>query len=176
MNFDEPILIDKFCEKYEDERGYFYNTFEKEYFEHITFLCESQSVSKKNVIRGLHYQIKNPQAKLIKVTKGLIQDIIVDMRINSNNFGKVYYYELSEYNRFQLWVPTGFAHGFCCLAEENHVLYKFTQKYDKDSQSGIYAFDKKLNINWVVNEQDSILSNKDKNLSSLKEYINNPVF
>ena len=176
MNLIEPLLINKFCQKYEDERGYFVNTFDKEYFEDITFVSEAQSVSKKNVIRGLHYQIKNPQAKLIRVAKGTIQDILVDMRINSTNFGKVYYYELSEYNQFQLWIPAGFAHGFCCLAEENHVLYKFTQKYDNNSQSGVYAFDEQLNINWLVNKQHAILSNKDLNLYSLEEYINNPIF
>jgi len=176
IDYNEPMLIDFFCNKYEDERGVFYNTFDREYFRDINFIIESQSISKKNVIRGLHYQFNKPQAKLIKVTKGHIQDVIVDLRFNSKTYGKVYYYDLSEFNRLQLWVPEGFAHGFCCLSEENHVEYKFTDKYYKDFQFGINAFDDELKIDWKVNRNNAIISQKDLLLQTFNKYKNNPIF
>lgn len=173
----EPQLI-KNIKKYEDSRGCFYQSYDCDMFfeKNTSFIVDNHSISKKNVIRGLHYQWDKPLGKLVRVSKGKIQDVLVDIRKSSPNFGNVLYYELSDENLFQLWVPPGFAHGFCVLSEEAHVQYKFTEKYNPHGESGIDAFDKKLNINWKVNKEEAIISDKDLQLQSFFEYSKNYKF
>jgi len=127
------------------------------------------SKSKKNVLRGLHTQIKNQQGKLISVIKGKILDIAVDCRINSKTFGKHFKKELSEKNSTSAYIPPGFIHGFLGLDDENIVIYNCTNYRDKNNEKGIRWDDKDLNIKWPIKKP--ILSKKDKNNFSFKEYL-----
>jgi len=175
----EPILIK--TKKFFDNRGIFYESYKKshlkdEYGLEVDFLQDNYSISHKNVIRGLHYQWDKPMSKLIKVSYGKILDVIVDIRKKSNNFGKVYYYELDEENNDQLFVPEGFAHGFICLSEIAHVQYKCSSEYNKNGESGINPFDKNLNIDWKIDTIKAIISDKDKNSKSLEQYLLDPKF
>jgi dTDP-4-dehydrorhamnose 3,5-epimerase len=173
----EPILIK--IKRFEDNRGIFYESYkdeilEKEYGITKKFVQDNHSISKINVIRGLHYQWNNQMDKVVRVSKGLIIDKIVDIRKDSPNYGKVYSYELSEYNSFQLWIPAGFAHGFISLEQDSHVQYKCTEHYNKDGESGINPLDISLNIDWGA--KTPILSEKDLNSKSFIEYNNDPKF
>lgn len=169
----EPILIK--INKYSDERGYFFESYKDEFLKREygidkLFVQDNHSVSKKNVIRGMHYQWDKPMDKLIRVSKGRIIDKIIDIRKNSENYGKVYSFELSEENNLQLWVPAGFAHGFLSLEDNTHVQYKCTERYNKDGESGLFPFDKDLNIKWEIDFRDAIISEKDLKSKSFLEY------
>jgi dTDP-4-dehydrorhamnose 3,5-epimerase len=175
----EPILIN--IKKYSDSRGFFYESYKKSYLQEkikldINFVQDNHSVSYKNVIRGLHYQWDEPMIKLVRVSYGSILDVLVDIRKNSNSFGKIHYYELNSENNDQLFVPAGFAHGFVCLSEYAHVQYKCSVEYNKNGESGINPFDKDLNIDWKINLADAIVSDKDINSKSFKEYCLEPKF
>jgi len=174
IDYNEPYLIQN-INKFEDERGIFYQSYNKNIF-NKNFIVDNHSISKKNVVKGLHYQWDKPLDKLIRISRGSILDIIVDIRPNSAHFTKVYYYTLSEYNLNQLWIPKGFAHGFCVLSEEVHIQYKFTEEYNKDGENGINIFDEILDIKLPIAKKDVIMSNKDINLMSLLEYKNKPKF
>lgn len=174
-----PFII--YSKKVEDDRGSFYESYRQDHFEHqtglkINFLQDNHSISKKNVIRGLHYQWDKPMHKLVRVSVGRIVDVIVDIRKESNNYGKAFYYELNEENNNQLFVPAGFAHGFICLSEYTHVQYKCSEFYNKNGESGINPFDKDLNIDWDLDYNDAIVSLKDKQARSFKEYDLNAKF
>jgi dTDP-4-dehydrorhamnose 3,5-epimerase len=175
----EPIILE--TKKFFDERGYFSESYRKDtYLEkynlNIEFVQDNFSVSKKNVIRGLHYQWDKPMHKLVRVTHGEILDVIVDIRIKSSNFGNIYSYSLSEQNGLQLLVPAGFAHGFVVKSEAAHVQYKCSEFYNGIGESGINPLDESLKVDWTIPVQQMIISAKDKLSKSFKEYSLQPKF
>ena len=152
---------------YRDKRGYFKELLkEKKLKKRFPFLV--MSFSKKNVIRGLHLQKKNSQGKFISVIKGKIFDVVVDLRKNSKTYGKYLSTILSEKNSKSIFIPPGFAHGFCTLSRENYVVYSCTKYRDEKSEIGIKFNDKDLKIKWPIKKP--IISAKDKNTLSLKEF------
>lgn len=173
----EPVIIDVDC--YEDDRGKFYESYRKTKYSSIldvNFVQDSQSISKKNVIRGLHYQYNPSIVKLVRVSQGSILDVVVDLNVNSKFYKKIYYFELNDRNLKQLLVPYGFAHGFLSLEDNTHVHYKFDNYYNKDGEGGIYPFDTDLYIEWGISKEQAIVSEKDKSLQSFKKYLSNPKF
>ena len=155
-------------ENYIDSRGYFREILvEKKIKKRFPF--NVVSVSKKNVIRGLHYQKKNSQGKFVSVIKGKILDVVVDLRKKSKTFGKHYKIILSEKNCISVYVPKGFAHGFAGLDKTNIVLYSCTQYRNKNSEHGILWNDKFLKIKWNIKKP--ILSEKDKKNPEFKDRI-----
>ncbi len=160
-------LIFKFNKSYKDSRGYFKELLkEKELKKKFPFVV--MSFSKKNVIRGLHLQTKNSQGKFVSVIKGKIFDVVVDLRKNSKTYGKYLSTTISEKNSKSIYIPPGFAHGFCALSKENYVVYSCTNYRDKKTEIGIKFNDKKLKIKWPITKP--IISQKDKNNLSLKEF------
>ena len=152
---------------FKDKRGYFKELLkEKKLKKRFPFLV--MSFSKKNVIRGLHLQKKNSQGKFISVIKGKIFDVVVDLRKNSKTYGKHLSTILSEKNSKSIFVPPGFAHGFCALSKENYIVYSCTKYRDEKSEIGIKFNDKDLKIKWPIKKP--IISAKDKNNLSLKEF------
>ncbi len=150
---------------FEDLRGYFFESYNSEKFAsyglNLNFVQDNQSLSQKNVLRGLHFQ--NPpfeQGKLVRVIKGKVLDVAVDIRKNSKSYGKYFSIELSEKNRTMVWIPPGFAHGFLTLADETIFFYKCTNFYDKRSEQTIQWDDPELNIPW--NAKNPVVSEKDK--------------
>lgn len=165
--FDNLILLKK--HKFRDSRGYFQELLiEKNIKKKFPF--HVMSFSKKNIIRGLHIQSKNPQGKFITVIKGKIFDVAVDLRKKSKTYGKYYSRILSEKNSLSIYIPPGFAHGFCSLDKENFVVYNCTQYRNAKSEIGIQYNDQDLNIKWPIKKP--ILSAKDKKNYSLKEFYN----
>ena len=165
-NFKDLIIIKH--KSYKDKRGYFKELLiEKEIRKKFPFLV--MSYSKKNVIRGLHLQQRKSQGKFVTVIKGKIYDVVIDLRKKSKTFGKKYSIILSENNCNSIYVPEGFAHGFCALDKDNYVVYSCTNYRDKQSEIGIKFDDKKLNINWPT--KSPILSKKDKENPSLIEFL-----
>ena len=161
---------------FEDERGIFYENFNQKIFnnligQEITFVQDNHSISKNGVLRGLHFQ-KPPsaQGKLIRVTKGKIFDVVVDIRKPSPSFGSWVGVLLSSKNKKMLWIPKGFAHGFVSLSEEAEVNYKTTDYYNPTSEVAIRWDDPYLKIKWPINETP-ILSSKDQNAPSLMDLI-----
>ena len=145
---------------FKDKRGYFKELLkEKEVKKKFPFLV--MSFSKKNVIRGLHIQTKKKQGKYISVIKGRIYDVVVDLRKNSKTFGKYYTCVLSENNSKSIYIPPGFAHGFCTLDKQNYIVYSCTQYRDAVSEKAIKYNDTKLNIKWPIKKP--IISKKDQN-------------
>lgn len=149
---------------HKDVRGSFCETYNKNVFTDITqrdinFVQDNVSVSVKNTIRGLHYQCPNEQGKLIRVTRGTIYDVIVDIRTTSPTFGQWQGIELSN-DGTQLWIPIGFAHGFLALTDEVEFMYKVTDYYTKNSEQAIRWNDPTLNIQWPITETP-LLSDKD---------------
>lgn len=136
-----------------------------------TFVQDNLSYSKKNVLRGLHFQTKHQQDKLISVLRGKIFDVVVDIRKNSITFGQWFGIELSAKNRKQLFIPKGFAHGYIVLSEDAEILYKCSEKYYPEEESGILWNDKDLRIDWKVKDEEKlILSEKDKKWQTWKEF------
>ena len=127
------------------------------------------SFSRKNVIRGLHLQTRKSQGKFISVIKGKIFDIAVDLRKNSKTFGKYYKSILSEDNNKSIYIPPGFAHGFCAIEKENYIIYSCTSYRDKSSETGIMYNDKDLKIKWPV--KYPIVSPKDKKNLTLSQFL-----
>lgn len=159
---------------YGDERGYFQETYHYECFKEagldMTFVQDNESKSKKGVLRGLHFQTKQPQGKLVRVLKGEVFDVAVDLRKDSPTYGKWVGEFLSEENKKQFYVPEGFAHGFMVLSDEAVFAYKCTNFYNPEYDCGIIWNDKDINIEWPIDQVDQIiLSDKDKNLKTLKE-------
>jgi len=159
---------------FEDERGFFMETYVKEDFEKagikVEFIQENHSKSKYGVLRGLHFQ-REPyaQSKLVRCIKGKILDVAVDIRKNSPTFAKYISAELSEDNKLMLFIPKGFAHGFLVLSKEAEVIYKVDNVYAPDHESGLIWNDKAISIKWPIN--NPILSQKDRRLPTLKELI-----
>ena len=152
-----------------DKRGYFREVFINKIFKNKKFIFWCLSKSKKSVVRGLHLQKKNSQAKFVSVLKGKILDVVADLRPHSKTFGKYFKIELSEKNSKSLMIPKGFAHGFLGLGSENVVLYSNDNYRSKKDEVGISWNDKRLNINW--GKKKIIISKKDKNNISLKEFL-----
>ena len=154
--------------KYTDDRGFFRELL-KESLIKKSFLFNVVSVSKKNVVRGLHFQKKNSQGKYLSVIKGKIFDVVVDYRKKSSTFGKHFKIELSEKNCKSIFIPPGFAHGFVGLEKENIVVYGCTNYRDKKSECGIIWNDPHLKIKWPVKKP--LLSKKDTNNKPFKFYF-----
>ena len=158
-----------------DNRGFFMETYKKSEFIKngidVEFNQDNHSKSSAKVLRGLHYQ-KAPyaQAKLVRCTRGRIYDVAVDIRKNSKTFGKYVKAELSEENKFMLYIPEGFAHGFVVLSDEAEIIYKASSEYAPQADSGILWSDKDINIDWGI-DFEPVLSPKDKNLPYLKEIL-----
>ncbi len=166
---------------YIDPRGYFMESFRKDKFVaaeiNAEFLQDNQSFSKFGVLRGLHYQ-KAPyaQAKLVRVLSGRILDVAVDMRKGSPYFGKHVAVELSAENKKQLYIPRGFAHGFVILSETAEFFYKCDNLYHPESDRGIAFDDPALGIDWGIDKESIILSDKDKKHPALADADNNFVY
>jgi dTDP-4-dehydrorhamnose 3,5-epimerase len=149
-----------------DERGFFYESFNQRQFEEIvgrqiTFVQDNHSRSAKNVLRGLHYQIKNPQGKLVRVVAGEVFDVAVDIRRSSPTFGKWVGEILSADNKRQLWMPAGFAHGFVVLSDYAEFLYKTTDYYAPEFERSIAWDDATIDVHWPIQGEPQ-LSAKDK--------------
>jgi|TARA_B100000780_G_C20994861_1_gene397907 dTDP-4-dehydrorhamnose 3,5-epimerase len=153
----KDLLIVK-SKQFYDTRGYFKELF-KENLIKKKFVFNVVSTSKKNVIRGLHFQSKNPQGKFISVVKGKIWDVVVDLRKNSKTYGKHFNIILSDKNETSIFIPEGFAHGFASLAKENIVVYSCTNYRNEKSEKGILWNDKQLKIKWPIKRP--IISKKD---------------
>jgi dTDP-4-dehydrorhamnose 3,5-epimerase len=159
-----------------DGRGYFYESFNEKRFNDKTgldvhFVQDNQSFSTYGVLRGLHFQKgEHAQAKLVRVLKGEVLDVAVDLRPDSPSFGKYYAVKLSEENKLQLFIPRGFAHGFVVLSNEAEFFYKCDNYYNKESEGSIIYNDPELSINWEIAPSDFVVSDKDKESSSFTEY------
>jgi dTDP-4-dehydrorhamnose 3,5-epimerase len=156
-----------------DERGYFMETYNENEFKEagldLNFVQDNQSKSTKGVIRGLHFQKKSPQGKLVRVIKGEVFDVAVDLRNDSPTYGKWEGVKLSEDNKKQFYVPEGFAHGFLVLSDEAEFTYKCTNFYDAEDEGGILWNDPDIGIDWPIkNINDVVLSEKDKNWKTLE--------
>lgn len=159
---------------FEDNRGYFMETYNENDFKDagydLTFVQDNQSKSSKGVLRGLHFQINHPQGKLVRVIKGKVFDVGVDLREGSKTYGKWFGAILSDENKKQLFIPEGFAHGFLVLSDEAEFVYKCTDFYNGDDEGGIKWDDSSIAIDWPLEEIDQIiLSEKDKLWKSLEE-------
>ena len=163
---DLVVYINK---PYRDKRGYLKELLSENKIKK-KFVLSILSFSKKNVLRGLHFQTKNPQGKYVTVLKGKIFDVAVDLRKNSKTFGKHFSCILSEFNFKSVYIPPGFAHGFMTLDKENYVLYGCTKYRSAKSEKSIKFNDKNLNIRWPFKKP--ILSKRDKNAMDFKEYKN----
>ena len=163
------FLIQNKC--HTDIRGSFMESFREDILNEskieYTFVQDNLVESKCNVLRGLHFQKNHPQGKLIQVLEGEIFDVAVDIRSNSHTFGKWLGEYLSFENKKQLFIPPGYAHGYCVISTTSKVLYKCTNYYKSDDQHGIIWNDSKIDINWPV--KNPILSNKDSILPKLKD-------
>ncbi len=159
---------------FEDERGYFYESFQKERFEMLTQVAftpiqDNEAFSFYGVIRGLHFQ-KPPyaQAKLIRAIKGKILDVVVDIRKESSTYGTVFSVELSEENKMQLFAPKGCAHGYAVLSSEAIVFYKTDAYYNPNEEGGILFNDLGLGIDWKIPKEDQIINKKDTSWPNFK--------
>ena len=160
-----------------DERGYFFETFNKEKFQKLTnleidFLQDNEAFSNKGTLRGLHFQKgKFAQAKLVRVVKGKVLDVVVDLRPESNSFGKHFSIILSGENKKQFFVPRGFAHGYSVLEDNTIFCYKCDNYYHPEAEDGLIFNDKDLNIDWKIPAENIILSEKDARLLNFKDFI-----
>lgn len=157
-----------------DERGFFFESFNGKAFDeavgrHVEFVQDNHSRSVKGVLRGLHYQIQQPQGKLVRVVRGAVFDVAVDIRKSSPSFGQWVGVELTEENHKQLWVPEGFAHGFLVMSESADFLYKTTDYYAPAHERAIQWDDKRLNIRWPDVGVAPRLSAKDQAGAALVE-------
>ncbi len=165
--FIEDLLIVN-VDQYLDERGFFQEQYSyRHYKENVfknEFVQDNLTFSKKNVLRGLHFQKHKPQSKLISVVLGEIFDVAVDIRPASKTFLKYFSINLSDKNKKQLFIPKGFAHGFFVLSDFAYVNYKCSDYYDSSDNSGIIWNDDTISVEWPLNGLNPILSEKDKNL------------
>lgn len=161
---------------FRDERGYFYESFSQKEFDEkvmpVRFVQDNESMSVRNVIRGLHYQkMPHTQSKLVRCTKGRVLDVVVDIRKGSPTFGKHVTVELTEENHRQIFIPRGFAHGFAVLSEVAVFQYKCDNFYNFQSERGIQLNDESLEIDWKVSIRDAIISAKDLKYPLLKDTV-----
>lgn len=159
---------------FNDDRGYFFESFSKQKFNNLSlnfdFIQDNESFSSFGVIRGLHYQLEPyAQTKLLRVVSGKILDVAVDIRTQSPTFGKHFAIELSSDNKLQFLIPKGFAHGFSVLSDTVIVNYKCDKYYSKESERGIFYADPELKIDWKVERNNAIVSEKDEKWPALKD-------
>lgn len=165
----EPIIFN-------DGRGCFLESFNKKVFEektgiNINFVQDNQSISQRGTVRGLHIQKGEfAQAKIVRVIKGKVLDVVVDVRRSSKTFGQSFSCILSEENHKQLFIPRGFLHGFSVLEDNTIFAYKCDNYYNKESEDGVLYNDSQLNIDWKLKEEEMILSEKDKNLKMFTNF------
>lgn len=164
-DFKGLVLIEP--DLFEDQRGYFFESYNEKKFTDLGIIFkpvqDNESSSTRNVIRGLHYQIEPmAQAKLIRVIKGKILDIAVDLRQDSDTFGKWFGTELDSSGKLQLYIPRGFAHGFSVLSDTAIILYKCDNFYSPEHERSIIYNDPQLNIDWKILKESEIVSNKDR--------------
>lgn len=160
---------------FEDDRGYFFESFNENQFikligQQINFVQDNQSYSFRGVVRAIHYQTgAHAQAKLVRVLKGKVLDVAVDLRKDSKTYGKHFSIELSEVNKKQLFIPRGFGHGFSVLSETAEFFYKCDNFYNKESEGGIIYNDKNLSIDWKLPSNEIKVSEKDLELPILEK-------
>ena len=159
-----------------DERGYFMETYQKEDFVKagidLDFVQDNQSASKKGVLRGLHFQKQYPQDKLVRVIRGAVYDVAVDLRAGSKTFGKWVGVELSEENKKQFFIPKGFAHGFLVLSDYAEFVYKCSDFYHPGDEGGIIYNDPEIGVKWPIEDGlELIMSNKDTKWGGLSDYV-----
>lgn len=163
---------------FNDERGFFFEAFNAQRFKKETgieaaFVQDNQSHSVKGVLRGIHFQMgDHAQSKLVRVLRGQVLDVAVDLRKNSSTFGQYYSVILSETSHTQLYIPRGFGHGFLVLSDVADFYYKCDNYYNKSSEGGIIYNDPQININWQLQPEELLVSEKDKVLPLLNEYTN----
>lgn len=181
MNFIKTKIKDLLIVEpkiWKDDRGYFYESYSMRYFEeagiNASFVQDNQSLSQKGTLRGLHAQSSpNAQGKLVRVIKGKVIDVAVDIRKASETYGQHVTVELSGDNHRMLWVPPGFLHGFVTLEDDTIFTYKVTNLYNKNSEFGVVWNDPELNIDWGIAVEEVILSEKDQVLPLFKD-LNSP--
>lgn len=171
LSIPEVVLLEP--KVHGDERGFFFESYNKRMLEsllnrELNFVQDNHSLSAKSVLRGLHYQIKQPQAKLVRVIQGEIFDVAVDLRRSSKTFGLWVGEILSSANKRQLWVPEGFAHGFLVVSETAEVLYKTTDYYAPEHERVVLWNDPDIGIHWPINTTP-ILAKKDAEGIALKK-------
>jgi dTDP-4-dehydrorhamnose 3,5-epimerase len=171
--FIEGLLVLK-PKVFEDPRGYFFESFNQKVLEEAglkeNFVQDNQSLSQKGVLRGLHMQAPpHAQGKLVRVIKGAVLDVAVDVRKKSPTYGKYFSIELNEQNKTMFWVPAGFAHGFLTLQDNTIFHYKCTNYYNKESEACVLWNDKDINVNWNV--ENPLLSAKDIEGIPFKEFV-----
>ena len=163
-----------------DNRGYFMETYNQEEFKEIgidyNFVQDNQSKSKKGVLRGLHFQKENTQGKLVRVIKGSVYDVAVDLRRSSKTYGKWVGVELTEENKKMFFIPPYFAHGFLVLSDEAEFTYKCTDIYNPAAEGGIMYNDPDVNIKWPEVDCEILTSEKDKKHPTLKEFTASDVW
>lgn len=174
----EKVLLFK-PDMHKDERGYFFESFKESIFEengyNIRFVQDNEAFSKySGTLRGLHYQLRKPQGKLLHVVSGAIKDVVVDIRKGSPDFGKSIMINLNSASHNMIYVPEGFAHGYLALEDNTIIQYKCTNYYDSSSEYGVKWDDEDINIDWDIS--DPILSDKDKNFPKLKDQNNLPIY
>ena len=172
LEIPDVILIEP--QVYEDERGFFYESYREDIFKNngvnVHFVQDNHSKSNKGVLRGLHFQIApKAQAKLVRVTRGEVFDVAVDIRPKSQTFGQYVGVTLSEENKKMLYVPEGFAHGFLVMRDNTEFIYKCSDCYSIEHERGIIWNDSQINITWPKLDIPYVLSEKDKKLPSLKD-------
>ncbi|WP_296634941.1 dTDP-4-dehydrorhamnose 3,5-epimerase [Polaribacter sp.] len=179
MKITETFLKDCFIiepKVFKDNRGEFFENFNQKEFELITdlkikFVQDNQSISQKGVVRGLHLQRGDfAQAKLVRVIKGEVLDVVVDVRKNSKTFGQSFSCILSGENNKQLFIPRGFLHGFSVLEDNTILAYKCDNYYNQKSEDGVLFNDTTLNIDWMLNKEEIIASEKDEKLQTFNEF------
>jgi len=151
---------------FDDDRGWFFESFNEKDFSkaigsQVAFVQDNHSLSKKGVLRGLHYQMEQTQGKLVRVCHGAVFDVAVDLRQSSSTFGQWVCVELSAQNKRQLWIPEGFAHGYLTLSDDAEFLYKTTNYWHAASEQCLLWSDSKLNIKWPRIDNDFVISQKD---------------
>ncbi len=161
--------------KYKDKRGYFYEIYNRKNYNFKNdlskFIQSNISMSKKNVLRGLHYQIKNPQSQLVSVISGKIFDVVVDLRANSKTFMKYDAFTISENSNTQIFMPPGVAHGFVSLSDKVIINYEVNKIYKKDNECGLIWNDKRINIKWPILKP--IISKRDREYKNFDFLVRN---
>jgi dTDP-4-dehydrorhamnose 3,5-epimerase len=169
--FPDVLIIEP--KVFGDERGFFFESFNRRQFGKLTgrdvdFVQDNHSRSAKGVLRGLHYQIRQPQGKLVRVVQGAVFDVVVDIRRSSPTFGQHVALELSAQNKRMLWIPEGFAHGFMVLSDTAEFLYKTTDYWEPEFERGIAWNDPAIGIQWPI-QGEPTLSAKDQQAKPLAE-------
>lgn len=180
MKVQETIIRGCFLSEptiFNDERGYFFESFNQRSFQeaigsNVNFVQDNEAFSTKGVLRGLHFQKANAaQAKLVRVLRGEVLDVVVDIRPESNSFKKVVSMKLSDTNKKQLFIPRGCAHGYVVLSETATFCYKCDNFYSPKAEAGIIWDDSQLNIDWLLPKEDLIISERDRNLPNLETLL-----